>query len=705
MKKLTALKCVLLASGALLPNLVRADTPSAGATGIETVVVTAERREEKLVNTPATVTVMSADRLVNAGVTDFSGLQQIAPGLTIASSGAHQQPTIRGVGTEVAGPGLASNVATYLDGVYRPNGNLSNINFFDVDNVQVLEGPQGTLYGQNATGGAIIVSTKGPEFSPSALLKVSYGNYNDTTASLFATDGLTDTLAASISFNADHSDGYVTNIAGPNDSHNFTAEGRAKILWQPTEALSFLLTYEHADINNPSVFAFGNYKGYSEGVFVPGAIVANEPHTESHNFLSMFHSTSDAVILKSEYNFSWATLTSYTAGQAEQNYAQYDVDGSSASLSHVSFPAAERTASQEFELSSNDTDNPLKWTAGLLFYDDHSKEYLTVLTDPTTPFKVLDAGEETKSFAAYLDATYRILPQLFVTGGVRYSVDTVVAKFDSFADNFKTVTRASSTYHAVTPRVVLRYQFADDQNVYASYNEGYKVGAFNAGGLSTLPVKPEKNKAFEVGYKVVKDAWSLQTAAFYGKYSNLQESSYLGPIVQLVNAAKATVWGGELMASDALSDELLLNATLAYTNAKYDSFPGAPHYVWDPLTGIVITPDDASGNPLPNSPDFSLKLGATYTRHFHSGVLSASGNLLFQTDEYFDPFKFPTQSPYAVLNLRISWTPPSNRWTASIYARNLTDTDYLSAVVEQPSGIQPIYGNPRLFGAELEVHL
>jgi iron complex outermembrane receptor protein len=679
-----------------------ADASAASGSMVQEVVVTAQKRSENLVDVPISTSALSADSLVKTGITDLNSIQEVVSGLTIGNSGAHLQPTIRGVGTQVAGPGLAANVATYVDGVYRPNGNTSNYEFSDLQSVEVLKGPQGTLYGQNATGGAILLTTRTPQFTPTADLKVDYGSYNNTTVSVFATAPITRDLAGSLSFYTRHTDGYTKNLfTGDRDGAAQIETLRAKLLYKPTDDLSFLLTYELADANNPNVFVFSNYQGQSVGIFVPGTIVASAPHTDSVDYPARFHSISNNVVLKSEWVGPWVTVTSYTAGQFEHDAGQYDVDGSSAVIEHVQFPASEKTGSQEFQVTSNHK-GPLQWVAGLLLYDDLSSEYLT-LDSASPPFRVVTPKVQTQSISPFIDATYEVIANLFVTGGVRYSSDHLIEDFSGFPDYVNT--HATTTFTAFTPRAVVRYQIDPQQSVYASFNEGYKVGGYNAGGLSTVPVRPERNQAYEVGYKIQRHVWNLQLAAFYDNYTDLQVSSYQGPIVSLVNAARARTYGGEANVAALLTNELQIDAGLSYVKATYTSFPGAPHYVWSPTTGISITPGDATGNPLVNSPEFTARLGATYTKRLDIGTLAFSGHLSYQTTEFFDAFKATKQTPYALLNLRAAWTAPSGKWGLAVFANNVTGQDYLNSVIQQPVDFASKWAEPRIVGVELSAHL
>jgi len=675
------------------------DAPArAAAANGEEVVVTAQKRSERQVNVPASVTALSSNDLAQAGVTSVASLSQVVPGFRMDLAGAHVQPSIRGVGSPIAGIGLPANIASYIDGFYRPNAVTNNVEFNDVRSVEVLKGPQGTLFGRNATGGAIMITTRSPSFEPEADVKLRYGNHNDIRTNLYATAGITDTLAGSISVYTRDSNGYLHNIVTDRRQGDVSIRSvRGKLLFEPSESASFELTLEYNQTHDNSVFSFPNYRGWANASLIPGTIVTSRPRQVSQDYEPAFRSNAYGAFLKASVDLGWGTLTSYTGYQFQQNESRYDVDGTSAVISHVWFPQSQKAFTQEFDVAYKSDRFDV---VGGLFYMNDSGLQLFRVDSLSPPVNFLRANVLTNSVAAFADGTYRVTDKLFLTVGLRYGIDHVDVRQIVIPAGNLTLTNDASFY-SLTPRVVLRYQLTEDSNLYASFSQGTKSGGFNATGDVSRKVNPEKINAFEVGYKYGGGAWRFETAAYYYDYKDLQFSSYDGPSTNLINAASASIYGAEAHLVGDLTDELRLDVGANYTHAEYDSFPGAPHQVWDPATGVVIFPDDAAGHPMIRSPKFSGNVNLTYTKAFEHGTLELIGAFSYQTKVDHDPFGVTNQPAVGVLNLKASWLAPDDSWSVSIYGNNVTDEEYITSTVLQGVGFQATYAPPALVGVEV----
>lgn len=698
-----------VAAVALMPSVAGAEAVSVEAqegllrssAPLEMVVVTAQRREQSLHDVPMSLSVLSGDALEQAGVSNVAGLQQVVPGFKMSFAGAHAQPTIRGVGTQVAGVGLPSNVAIYVDGAYRPNAISNNVSFIDIESVQVLKGPQGTLYGRNATGGAVLVSTRDPSEAAELELKASYRSYGEARLALYGSTPISDDLAASISLFGSYSDGHYNDnvVPGVSDVDMRSRGIRAKFQYLPTDVLDLTLTVEHTEIRNPNTFAYTNYRGRSVGALFPGTIVTSKPRDYSNDYKPKFESDATGVFLKAEYQFPLASLTSVSSAEWQDNLSGYDVDGSSMAIQHVDFPGEQRTFSQSFDIAS-ELDGPLSWVSGLFLMHDKGEQTM-ILVSPPGPFEIINGYVRTRSLAVYGDVTYQIAPRLDITAGLRYSKDLLDLAFAAPGDP---ATRANTSFSSTTPRAVLRYELNDWSNVYVSYSEGYKSGGYNMPGATTVPVKQEEIKAYEIGYKGVFGVWDVQASAFYYDYTNLQVSAYEGPVTMLVNAAEGDIRGAELQISSRPRDGLFLDLAIAYVDGEYDSFPAAPHYTWDSVSGISVAPEDASGNPIVNAPRFSGRLGVNYNTPLASGMMESNVNYSYQTTTYFDAFKETEQGSYGVLNLSVGWTPPSDAWRARMFVENVTDKDYATSIFQQPVAFSAVYAPPRTYGVEFSVY-
>ena len=248
------------------------------------VVVTAQRRSENLNDVPISVTVVSSDDLAAYGINSTGDLGKMTPGLTMDRSGPFLQPTIRGIGSSVTGPGIGTSVATYLDGYYQPSTVSNDFELADVSSVQILKGPQGTLFGRNSTGGAILVTTMEPSFEPMMRGRLSAARFQDISASVVASTGLTDNIAVQGSVFVDYDRGYSRDVA----TGEYLQEARSqifrgKILYEPNDQAKLILSYAHGDIDDPWGVAQVAYDGVSAAASTPGVIVPDSPEDVAAN--------------------------------------------------------------------------------------------------------------------------------------------------------------------------------------------------------------------------------------------------------------------------------------------------------------------------------------------------------------------------------------------------------------------------------------
>lgn len=698
-----------MASTAMLPSIALAQSEqSAGAEPqgadqqlASEIIVTAQRRNERLTDVPISVTALSSDDLTQGGVRATGDLAKVTPGLTMDRSGPFSQPTLRGIGSKVTGPGVNTSVATYIDGFYQPSLVSNDFQLADVSSIQVLKGPQGTLFGRNSTGGAILVTTMDPSFDPTAIASVSYGGFNELRASALVGTGLTDTIAAYGSIFYRTNDGPARDIVtGRHDQQSREVVARGKVLFQPTDALRFTLSYTHGDIDNPWGVAQVAYRGISAAAGEPGVVVPDNPFQTAATYRPQTLINYDSVYLTGELDLGSVTLKSYTGYRDEKSHVELDSDKTAFQYQFIRFSPKQETFTQEFNLSSNGT-GPLQWVAGLYYYKDKAKyDRLFVEQGNAPAFHFLDAALDTEAYAVFVDGTYEVADRLFVTLGARYNHEKVDEKFASILSNFEPTT-ASVSFNNFSPRAILRYELTPSASVYASYNRGYKAGTLNASGLSTDPVRPENINAYEVGFKMSRPGTRFEIAGYYYDFQDLQFTSYVGATSRLTNAATARIMGVEGLLVQELGNHFQVSLSAAYTDGEYTSFPGAPRYTFTPPGTITVGPDDASGRPISRTPKVSGRASLDYSTPFADGTLRAHGSFYYQSKVYFDPFQTTQQGGYGLLDGRLSWTDPTDRVTVALWGRNLTNQHYYALVTQQSEGYPAVYGEPRTYGAEL----
>jgi iron complex outermembrane recepter protein len=689
------------------------DSPPAASDELDTVVVTAERHTERAVDTPIAVTSLSAARLQEVNVTNTLDLGQLVPGVIMnEGSGVYVEPSIRGVSSNTSGPGTASNVATYVDGFYIPSELGNDFGLSDVKDVEVLKGPQGTLFGRNATGGAIVVTTLDPSHETAANIQVGYGRFNTEEFEGYVTSGLTDTIAYNADLYLTHSNGYILNTTHDDyEDRNYEIRFRGKLSFDPTDDLKIIVTYEYGKVSDPTAAIYLAYHGNSAGNLIPGAVVATDFYrstvpNEAKNIV-----TDNAEYLRVNWDLHWATFKSWTGYRYETADEFAELDASSINVFSVGNAGpTERTFTQEFNLSSPDSSR-LVWVAGAFFMNDYGKinAQTTVLGDAASPF--ITSQVLTTSWAIYGDATYPLLDNLYLTAGLRYSGDH--ADYDVLPGAVPPASSAQAAWYATTPRGVLRYKLTPDSNVYFSYSKGYKSGAFNPESYSTTPVDPEHITAYEVGYKINQHWWEIEASAYHYAYTNQQVASYVftssQPVQQLLNAASSTIKGGDVQFSAKATDRLRFDVAAAYTHARYDSFPSTPGAVpivsdTGLLVGNTITVDNASGTPMIRSPDFSGNVGAQYDQPIQRGTLEFNAAYAYQTKVYFQPGILTLNQPgYGLLNLQTSWVSPEGVYRISAYGRNVTDKQYFTYITPSSFGTLARYGSPSEWGLKLSV--
>lgn len=737
----------------VVPFTVHADeqpgAPNEGG-GLEEIVVTAQKRSESLVNVPISVATLSADHLLQSGITDVGGLAQVVPGLHVDSSGAFFAPSIRGVGTAVAGAGAGSNVATYVDGIYKPNALANDFAFIDVNSVQVLKGPQGTLFGRNATGGAIVVTTRQPTFEPVVDAQVGYGNFNTVRGSVFASTGLTDKLAGSLAIGAGRSSGWTTNEAtGLDGNRSDDYSVRGKLLFNVTDLWKMTLALEDEFVNDPTLYAVNSYRGWSGAALFEVPLITNSRYQIDLDTPIKHLYQERGVSLKNEADLGFATLTSYTSGQWDQGNeatsetaSAFPTNGTlpiatavppALVLTQADWHYTEKTLSQEFDLGQSGR-GPIDWVTGLYYYYDNTRyaPFNTALYGPFGaggPFtggaypwpasSYVNTGDQhtfnvagiSSTVAIFGDATYNLDQWHFTVGG-RGTYDRAGVNFEAFPSIGGGVTtptvypNAHSGWYSFTPRGIIRYSLTDDSNVYFSVSRGNKAGLYDATGYQAqrTPVDPEKITAYEVGYKIDARTWRLEAAAFHYDYTGLQVASYEGAASVIQNAASSKISGGELHFEQVLQEHLHLDLGTAYTHARYDSFPDAAESIFDPTRGVVNLTGDVSGGPMERTPNFTGTAGLTYTYPVFAGSLSVGGNYSYQSAASFDFADKLVQPGYGLLNARLAWTNPSGRWTVSLTGNNLTNKLYLVQVLPNGGGFGQVWGKPASFFAAVSVH-
>lgn len=705
------------------------------------IVVTAQRRAERLVDVPISVTTLDAQALETANAQDLTDIAVVTPALRFDRQSQFVQPTIRSIGTAITTTGGGSNVGIYVDGFYVPNPAGSDFQLLNVDNIQVLKGPQGTLFGRNTTGGAILVQTRAPSTDTSAEFRASYSSYEQTRAQGYATIGLGERVAVDVEGLFSSGEGRIYNIAAGRDDgdyDNWALRLGLNVDW--TENFSTLLRVQHNDSDDARSVLTNSYNdpgtgnplapalGVGAANFATAGSFTTDPDSYNPGANQRYlKSEADIFQLTATLNLGWADLTSYTQYRDETIDASTDLDQIGMTIFQLGLPVLNETFSQEFLLTSNN-DGPLQWTAGL-FYFENTDTYETYIDNglSTAGIRAPLGGSSAPSqtYAIYADATYQFAPQWYATLGARFARDEVTdAYYVCTATAAPCVDRGLSfgagerVYVAdyeddhFTPRAVLRYEPTPSSSVYLSYTQGYKAGILDVGGATGNPVNPEEIDAYEIGYKYDSPRLTFETAAFYYDYQDLQVSLFTNAQAQIINAAQSEIYGLEAQVRWYATENLRLNAGLAWTHARYEQFDNAPIYMRCPdpagcgagTSFFIASGITLSDVEMQRAPEWTGNIGASYIHDLAGGEMMYSGNLYYTSDFLFGPsgIQFP-QDDYTVLSLRAAWTDPSERYTIAVFGENVTDERYVTQVQYNNFGIGSTWNDPATWGVELAV--
>lgn len=697
------------------------------------IVVTAQRREERSVDVPISITNIGSEQLAAANVDELSDIARVSPGVRFDFSSGFFQPTIRGVGTSNVTSGGGSNVGIYVDGFYSPNPLAADFDLLAVRSIQVLKGPQGTLFGRNTTGGAILVQTADPSEETAIEVRGSYGRFNEVKAQGYATFGLTEGVAIDIEGLYKSGDGWQRDVrSGKRVGAYQNTSVRAGLLLAPINDVSILLRYQHSDVDDPTPLLSASWMDSSFGPGQPSFAVPGQ-YTYGRNEVAVgsvpqfFRSKSDIYQGTIRADLGFADLTSYTQHRREDVNTSTDLDYSGADLLQMGIPVNNRTFSQELLFTSKGGAR-LQWTAGL-FYFSNKDQYITTLdaagNTPETRIRLGGSSTATKSYAAFVDLTYELSPKFFLTAGARYARDKVVDAYYNERFSSAETPVPSISDDRVTPRFVFRYKPGESTSLYASYTKGYKAAIIDVGGsCQNAPficnaVQPETIDAFEVGAKYSAFGLSAELGAFYYDYKNLQVSLYRAGTAEVVNAAQSEIYGLDGQLQYRVSDNLDIQLGAAWTHARYKEFANAPIYTpctSQPAdvqaaclasgTSFVIIGQNLSNVPMQRTPEFTGNIGVRYSVDLAGGELGLSGNLYHSSEVFFGPSGTQfRQGSYQTLALRAAWTDPTERFTVALWGENITNSRFRVGAQYTNYGIGANWNKPATYGVDIRARM
>jgi len=683
------------AGNAATPTEAAADATPSGA-GVSDIVVTATRRNESLSKIPASVTAISGAAIGAGGIKDIGSLSSAVPNLSVGDQFGVNRTFIRGIGLTSIDLGADGAVAFLQDGaiIARPAAQLAG--FYDIDRVEVLRGPQGTLYGRGATAGAINLITRRPTEELSGYANVTYGNYNALTLEGGVGGAIVgDKIMVRVSGKYDRRDGYGKNLFTRNDVDNRDAYAiRASLLLKPVEDFEILVSGEHfhEHDNNYAFHYFGPTVAPDNplaAVFGGDTIISRAAKLGVKPNFRDIYSDQDALNRRNGSSVTatidWSPgrwdLKSITSYHDFSRFNRDDLDVTNVqAFGQNNYTEQSKTVSQEF-VGNFKADRFSALFGATYFHEKLFGEVRVPLTNlgvlfglPANAFNnqfYLQSGiVDIDAYGVYGQGTYAVTDKLKITAGARYSYEkrTGVGSFQflSFVPTDK-----SKGWGAVTPTFQATYQVTDQTMVYASATRGFKSGVINVGSQNDV-INPEYAWGYEVGIKssAFDNRLAGSIAGFYIDYTNLQVG-FVGAdsVVTTVNAAAARNYGVELELRARPMPGLSLELFGTYLDARYIKFTSG-----DYRQGFALV--DLSGHHLSNAPEFTVRAGANYDIGVsNGGKINVRGDVNWQDRVYFTEFNNAdaTQAPYATVNAGVRYTTASGRWSLDFWGRNLTD--------------------------------
>lgn len=733
-KKRLVVKAAML--GCAAGSLLTAWHASAQEAGddLNDIIVTAQRREERLVDVPAAIVAIRADALEKAGVSSIHDLDQLAAGVKIEFNGNFTQPAIRGVTTLTTGTGFENNVAIYIDGFYSPDTLSINTDFVNLENVQIFKGPQGTLYGRNATGGAILFTTLSPAKEFTADAEVSYARFDDKSIRGYVSGPLSDQFRFSLGGYHRRSDGYYKYVdpAGTGKLSGNAAplkqdSLRAKLEGELGEAVTATLGFNYGLSSDPRGGIFTNI-AYAPLTIPAPPFAARAPYQASTNFPTQVESTLKEGTAKVAIRTGAGTITSYTGYATRKTNTAFDFDSTYARVVEVKTRWRQKTFQQTVDWNVEGIEN-VDLVIGANYYRDTNRN---IGSNSIIGGNIINwnyATLKSRAWAVYADSTYHITSKLTFGVGGRYTkekkhIDFVV-KNAAQTVNTLGPSADNTKFSSFTPRAVLRYELAESTNVYASLSRGFRSGGYQPSAVAPAllkPFRPEKITAYEVGFKTAQQGFRFDIAAFYYDYKDLQvavtqPNPATGGLINFVsNAPKARIYGLDVQGSVKATTGFDIGAGISLIHGRYINFRNAASVGLSAAGLNVDQTQNWSGLQMARAPSISGNVNASYETVLAKGKLELSGNVSF-TSSYpqsnpslYGPLAGPALAnkqrfkvgPYEMVNAQVSWTEPSGHLKATVFVTNITKTLYLMNYGGTSLfGDVGVYNQPRTLGGRL----
>ncbi len=685
---------------------------------LEEVIVTAQKREQNLQEVPIAISAVSQEMIVKTGVHTITDVIPMVPGLTGSDYGlATNTWAIRGISSNDWSIGSEPAVGVFFDDAYVGRNIFATGVFFDVNRIEVVKGPQGTLFGRNSSAGAISLVSNKPGDTNELNLGIAYGDEGQQRYDVVGNWAVSDTFALRLAYQHQEWEGMWKEVNTGDDAYQESDTVRLMARWTPGDDFEavFRANYSDAETNYTSMINIP-LSLVKPGKEYPDKYGLNDPNFEENE--------DSGVGMRLTWDINnELTLVSITDVRTGENDYFEDVDGTDNDAAvdaifgpitggltiPVSLGGESDTFYQEFRL--NGGSDTLTWFAGMSYYsedlemDKYHVDYVETVYGLGALGSIrIENDAENESYGAYGDVTWHLSDQLALIGGLRWSRDEkdwcTNTLQDDFGDaGFPTDGKLcdSEDWDEVTYRLVAQYNISDDVMVFASVAEGFKGGGFNNSASDTngdymgdtiVSFDPETSIAYEIGVKstAMNDRLQLNGSAFYTDYEDFQiQTLTLEYGLQIANVGDAETMGLEAELSFWPTDGLVLMANYTYLDAE-------------------LTSGGFDGNDLAYAPEHTYSVGANYDHQFLGGTMNWFAVYNYTDDFYHEANNENAEDGFGLLNARVSYTPADGNWELAIAGDNLLDEEYAASRADFGLGQQLHWGYKRMLRAEFNIY-
>jgi iron complex outermembrane receptor protein len=697
-------------------------TTVANGDSLEEIVVTAQKRSENVQDTPLSVGAYSGQALLNANITQLRDVSQMDSSLQINGNSGITSVFVRGLGNDITTLGNEQSVAVYIDDVYYTDPATVYQDLANLDHVEVLKGPQGTLFGRNASAGVVSIYTRDPSMdAPTVEGAIGWSSYNTPYTRVYGSMPLSSTLATDVSISArDQNDGWGRNLTtGLPDYLDKSISLRSKTVWAPTDTFKVKAIVYYVD-QHTEQFALDSYfRGTRGGGLDSSGIITTPPYADrgfyntltDRNQYSVLHSFGGSV--RVDYEMPFANFTSISAARTLGGINYYDGDNTQVNISDYNLNIVDQQFSQEFQLKSK-PGSTVSWIGGL-YYLNYLQGYrpTQITGDDYGPVSIDITGyQRLSSYAPYGQATIPLFYETNLTAGLRYTVDklnavgiTAVNIPDTPTDVSQNIT-PSTKFDKLTYKGAIDHHFTKDVMGYVSYGLGFKAGTYNTLPLDPTPLKPEINEATEIGLKseFLGQRVRVNTAVFRNNLKDPQVQEEINGFAININAGSARSQGAEFQVDAAVAEGLKVHLAATYLDAKFLNFPNDPYYTQRPTGGLAVSSADASDHVIPDASKWKFVAGLNYEFSVPLGKFDTDLNAVYTGAFPWSADNVVWENATTIVNASLAFTPGSqDHLSYAVWVKNLTNVEYYSFVYEEAgtAGFASHAAPPRTIGAEV----